>query len=683
MVGIGLTDQFDDDLNFFPVPSTNIGGGSRLGGGHTDIALLDTGAAVSLITTASDAAFNIRGPYPGESDGYRGTEPITIGGATGFLEARIGDPLGLFAAGLQNRTGAGASLSIPNSAYLGQTNSSIITVPPESDLPNVLGLSFASQYATRIRNSQPQVFELNGKTVRTPAIDFLPLGTGNAQGIARKAPMSLLGDSPSTPLSFPNLGDFNLDKPYEDPSQPTFVQGGHFLNVNLANNGAQLTNSQFFFDTGASVTVVSELTALQLGFDVVLDEPDFTIAIVGSGGVSEGVPGFYLDQFTVQALGGSIVLNNVPVLVLDVTNPANPGNIVPGIVGTNVFAGRDIVIDPNPSLGGGGASAGVYISDPVTTTHNWVSPAATGAWSTGGNWSGSTSPTILGVANLRHVAGSDQVATLAGDRDAWEVNISGGAGGQTMTLRLDAGAELTTFTGVNVEAGGVLSLADAVVDAQYVQIYAGGRLTGEGAIRTGSGPIPGQVENAGGLVAPGDAASGGIGSLAIAGRFSNTATGKIQFELAGLTAGTQHDELLIDGPAAFGGALEVLLSAGFTPSVGDTFTIATYDEEGGRFDSATLPAGITWGIGYGETSLTLSVFAPGDFNGSGFVDAADYTVWRDGLGTFYTQADYTLWKANFGNAAVAGLASAGVPEPSSLVLIGVLLLAGTRVYQRS
>ena len=38
----------------------------------------------------------------------------------------------------------------------------------------------------------------------------------------------------------------------------------------------------------------------------------------------------------------------------------------------------------------------------------------------------------------------------------------------------------------------------------------------------------------------------------------------------------------------------------------------------------------------------------GDFNGDGTVDAADYTVWRDGLGTVYTEADYDVWRQHFG-----------------------------------
>jgi len=67
--------------------------------------------------------------------------------------------------------------------------------------------------------------------------------------------------------------------------------------------------------------------------------------------------------------------------------------------------------------------------------------------------------------------------------------------------------------------------------------------------------------------------------------------------------------------------------------------------------------------------------APGDFNDDGIVDAADYTVWRNGLGTLYDEADYDLWKDNFGSGTgtgsggSAGMARYAVPEPAYLGLL--------------
>ena len=95
-------------------------------------------------------------------------------------------------------------------------------------------------------------------------------------------------------------------------------------------------------------------------------------------------------------------------------------------------------------------------------------------------------------------------------------------------------------------------------------------------------------------------------------------------------------------------------------------------------------------IGLSTESITPPG-VPGDYNGNGVVDAADYTVWRDHLGQTspdYTlqnegmstgtvdTADYDFWKTHFGaSGAGAGLLSGGaVPEPSTIVLalVGVI-----------
>jgi hypothetical protein len=64
---------------------------------------------------------------------------------------------------------------------------------------------------------------------------------------------------------------------------------------------------------------------------------------------------------------------------------------------------------------------------------------------------------------------------------------------------------------------------------------------------------------------------------------------------------------------------------------------------------------------------------PGDYNGDGSVDAADYVVWRKNIGS---QEGYDTWRTNFGRtagAASGALADAAVPEPASLALCGILL----------
>lgn len=70
----------------------------------------------------------------------------------------------------------------------------------------------------------------------------------------------------------------------------------------------------------------------------------------------------------------------------------------------------------------------------------------------------------------------------------------------------------------------------------------------------------------------------------------------------------------------------------------------------------------------------LDQVLPGDFTGDGLVDAADYTAWRDGLGSKYDMEDYADWKNNFGeNLASGNAAAATVPEPTSWALLACIL----------
>ena len=111
-------------------------------------------------------------------------------------------------------------------------------------------------------------------------------------------------------------------------------------------------------------------------------------------------------------------------------------------------------------------------------------------------------------------------------------------------------------------------------------------------------------------------------------------------------------------------------------------------------DEAYLDIQFTnWGVGTGSGGAFAYMRAEppapeptGDYNENEIVDAADYTVWRDTLGSMIDlrangddtglsagiidDADYNYWKARFGNMVPLGAASqaAAVPEPSALAL---------------
>ena len=125
-----------------------------------------------------------------------------------------------------------------------------------------------------------------------------------------------------------------------------------------------------------------------------------------------------------------------------------------------------------------------------------------------------------------------------------------------------------------------------------------------------------------------------------------------------------------------------------------TYQLATYATGLGTGDfSADVEIGTqldATGNSPGSTlfvPLTIeSSGTPGDYNGDGFVDAADYTLFQDNLGNSsavlggngsgaatVVQADYLLWAQNFTGLGTS--TSSAVPEPSGLLLLIVVLSA--------
>lgn len=153
-------------------------------------------------------------------------------------------------------------------------------------------------------------------------------------------------------------------------------------------------------------------------------------------------------------------------------------------------------------------------------------------------------------------------------------------------------------------------------------------------------------------------------------RFSN-ATGSVSIDIIG------SSDL-----SSVVGVLEVFDVAG-------NLLEATSSGQLGRQDFATMSiTRPTFDIGYARaysspdfspfgrldflrfTSLAAATLE-GDFNGDGSVDAADYSVWRDGLGDTYQPVDYQVWRENFGKSANSVVQ---VPKPGSVLVVFAVCL---------
>ncbi|MEX0612979.1 MAG: pentapeptide repeat-containing protein [Pirellulales bacterium] len=141
-------------------------------------------------------------------------------------------------------------------------------------------------------------------------------------------------------------------------------------------------------------------------------------------------------------------------------------------------------------------------------------------------------------------------------------------------------------------------------------------------------------------------------------------------------------------PVARGGTLELDFAPDVNVATQIGRTIDLFDWTGVTPTGAfTVSSPYTWNLSNlyttGEVTLAAVPSLPGDFNNDGTVDAADYVVWRKGLGTTYTADDYNVWRAHFGATLGSGSGATGsasapaAPEPTS---IAILLLSVACLY---
>src|SRR5262249_16582274 len=147
----------------------------------------------------------------------------------------------------------------------------------------------------------------------------------------------------------------------------------------------------------------------------------------------------------------------------------------------------------------------------------------------------------------------------------------------------------------------------------------GGKLTSSVALAIQGGTLMGvdaaapptisaPISNTSGIVHPG--LSPGI--LSTSGAFTQGAAGSFNVDLNGTTVGTGFSQLNVAGAVTIGGTLNISLGAGFTPAVGNTFTILTCSGSAtcltGTFGTTNFPSvpGLTLTPTYTANSVVVN-----------------------------------------------------------------------------
>ena len=134
-----------------------------------------------------------------------------------------------------------------------------------------------------------------------------------------------------------------------------------------------------------------------------------------------------------------------------------------------------------------------------------------------------------------------------------------------------------------VEANlGTLNFSNSYTHNNANLVLKGGTVTFSNALNINGGSIEGNgsinigVTNSG-LLNPRYVSNTEFGRLTINGNYAETNSASINIQLGGSTAGTNFDQVDINGTATFDGTLNVGLLNNFTPTLGSTFDVLTYD----------------------------------------------------------------------------------------------------------
>jgi hypothetical protein len=256
-----------------------------------------------------------------------------------------------------------------------------------------------------------------------------------------------------------------------------------------------------------------------------------------------------------------------------------------------------------------------------------------------GDLSSSSGTTWLDIVNQGAILADGTVAlSIFGNSPNGFVNDAGGVvevtgtGGLTSTGAgggfTNAGqiiineARSMSRTGDLVQIGGETRVNGTLTVSSGSFLLQGGSLTGHGAVN-------GAVSNIGGSVEPG----GSIGTLTVD-SYSQSGTGRLRVEIAGLTPGSDHDQLVVTGTASLGGRLEATFDDSFKPMVGDEFTVVSAGTRTGGFAIVSPCENIR--VVYTDNDAIIEytgVMKHGDFNCDGVVDVLDLLLLLDNWGS--------------------------------------------------
>ncbi|GGG35722.1 hypothetical protein GCM10011344_40760 [Dokdonia pacifica] len=232
-----------------------------------------------------------------------------------------------------------------------------------------------------------------------------------------------------------------------------------------------------------------------------------------------------------------------------------------------------------------------------------------------GNFSNSGSITFFNAGFFGTLTNTD-TGTIASPASSFTIQSGGtiindGTINSIRNFTISNGGTLTNsgFLNINnftftISSGAILtnSTTGAITNNATLNTSSLGTLINGGTLLGDNISHGGDFSNAG-MVSPGNS----IGTYTFNMGYTHQSTAILTTEIESTS---NFDAVTVTAAATLSGTLDVSLVNGFTPSVGDTFTILTANSISGTFTTTNLPAGYNWNINYTATEVILEVSAP-------------------------------------------------------------------------
>lgn len=195
-----------------------------------------------------------------------------------------------------------------------------------------------------------------------------------------------------------------------------------------------------------------------------------------------------------------------------------------------------------------------------------------------------------GFGVIGGAGGANGTATVSGAGSQWNLGDSLDVGGfneavpGTLTVADSAAVRVTRFMGLT--SAGVVTLNGGSISVGAGDAAPGTLRVGAGGVMRYGGRVTGGkvIQGLGGRILPGQSP----GTARMEAGFEQQAGAVLEMEIAGTTAGTLYDQLIVTGNATLNGNLVVLFTNGYAPAQGQVFDLVSAGSVTGSFANVTI-----------------------------------------------------------------------------------------------